>query len=103
MKKIKFPIGIIAMLVAVTAAFAFNIPAKTTDNVVTRYHYTSSSSALTDMQNISNWVAEDPDCGESGTKPCAIDFNGNLAQFDVKLDTYTSAAQITAAAVLKKD
>ena len=103
MKKFKFPLGIAALLIAVTAAFAFNAPEHKTGKTVIRYHYTSSSSLLADMQNISNWVAEDPACGSSGTKPCAIDFDGTLSEFDTQLDTYTSASQVTAAAIKKKN
>ncbi len=103
MKKIKFALGLVTMLVAVTLAFAFNFPAKKEGSVTTRYHYTSSSGLLVDMQNINNWVAEDPECGSEGSKPCAIDFDGNLSQLDAQLDTYTSAAQVTAAAIQKKN
>ncbi|MES2891876.1 MAG: DUF6520 family protein [Bacteroidota bacterium] len=103
MKKLKFPLAFIAVLFAVGAAFAFNVPTPKEKSVVTRYHYTSSSSLLVDMQNINNWIAEDPDCGSEGSKPCAIDFNGNLSQFDAQLDNYTTAAQVTAAAVERKN
>ena len=103
MKKFKSPIAVMALLLATVITFAFVAPVKKDTRVLTRYHYTSSSALLVDMQNINNWVAEDPDCGSTGTKPCAIDFNGNLSQFDAQLDTYTTAAQVTAAAVEKKN
>lgn len=98
MKKIKFSLGAIAMLFAISAAFAFNAPVKKGDGTLTRFHYTSSSSLLADMQNINNWVEENPTCGPGGTKPCAIDINGDLSDLDAQLDTYTSASQVTAAA-----
>lgn len=103
MKKIKFPLGIIALLIAVSAAFAFNVPAKKNGKIPIRYHYTSGSGLLVDMQNIANWKAEDPNCGEFGSKPCAIDFDGTLAQLDVQLDTYTTPGQVEAAAIEKKN
>ncbi len=95
--------AILALLIAVSAAFAFNVPAKESAKVPTRYHYTSSSALLVDMQNIANWTAEDPGCGTNGSKPCAIDFDGNLSELDAQLDTYTTAAQVTASAVQKKN
>lgn len=103
MKKSKFSLAIVAMLFAITGAFAFYTPTKQDSKTVVRYHYTSSSSQLADMKNIDNWVAEDPACGSSGAKPCAIDYNGNLAQFETYLGTFTSASQVTAAAIEKKN
>lgn len=95
--------AIFATLIALTTAFAFNLPVKKDGKVVVRYHYESSSSSLTDMQNISNWTAEDPECGPSGSLPCAIDYDGNLTQFDAYLDAFTTSSQVVAAAIQKKD
>lgn len=102
MKKLKFPMAIVAMLVAVTLAFAFRMPAKE-NNTEVRYHYTSPSPLLSEMQDIDNWVAEDPACSSSGTKPCAIDFEGDLEQFEEHLQEFSSPEAVTAAAIEKKN
>lgn len=103
MKKVKISMAVVAMIVAISAAFAFKAPAKNEVKPPTRYHYTSSSAALVDMQNIANWVAEEPGCGTSGTKPCALDFTGNLSQLDIYLDSFDDPADITTEAVERKN
>lgn len=103
MKTLKFPLIVIAVLVAMAGAFAFKLPGIADKKTLTTYHYTSNSSVLVDMKNIGNWVAEDPGCATTGNLPCAIVYNGDITAFENYLSEFTNAADVTAAASERKE
>ncbi|MEO5984329.1 MAG: DUF6520 family protein [Ferruginibacter sp.] len=90
MKHFKFRLFLAAIVIATGLSFAATAPRNS--NPVT-YHYTSNSTILTDMKNISNWQGVDAACGVSGDIPCAFTYDGN---FSAHLQTYTSAAALVA-------
>lgn len=97
----KYLFGILAMLFAV-AAISFTTLSSVKQTTITRYHYTSNSTVLADVQNINNWVAEEPGCPSTGDLPCAIDYDGDSAAFATYLGGFTSVQAITDVAVQKK-
>ena len=82
------------------SAFTLKEHAKKT-NVT--YHYTSSSDAVVDLQNINNWVAEEPGCGSTGDLPCAISFDGDLNDFQTYISELSTLEEFNAVATEMKE
>ena len=103
MKKIKFPLVVIAILIAVAGAFASNqknTHVNKAGDVL--YHYTSNSDQLADMQNPSNWVVEATGCNSSGDIPCGIIYSDVREDFDEYLLGFGNATALTSAADERK-
>lgn len=85
----------IAMLIALTSAFAFNVKPVNTKATITTYYYLGPNS-LAGVQTPANWVENDDPCDSKGVLPCSLDFSGmNRAAFDAHIATYTSVSQAT--------
>jgi hypothetical protein len=80
MKKIKFPLVVMALLIAVAGAFAGNQKNATAKKGDVTYRYISDSDVLGDMQNIANWEVASSSCGLSGSIPCAFTYDGDFEQ-----------------------
>jgi hypothetical protein len=84
MKKIKIPLFMLAICIALAASFAFSLPGKNA-KPFTVYYYEGTSTNFNVMKDVSNWegVAPHGDCNPTtGTIPCAITFGeGNFAEY----------------------
>lgn len=93
MKRFKMPFFAIAMLIALSCAFAFNVKPVNANATVTTYYYVGPNS-LTGVQTPANWEEIGDPCFSNGSIPCSLDFNGmNRADFDAHIANYISVAQ----------
>ena len=90
-----------AFIVALTGAFAFNVP-EGTGNKFTEYHYTSTSTNFNVMRDPANWLGSGSSgCNSSvGTIPCVIEYTGN--DLGAYLDDLGSSAAIVDEAETKR-
>jgi hypothetical protein len=90
MKKFKLSLLVVAVAIAVTGAFAFNVPAKD-GKAFTAYHYTGGSS-FTDMQDPDFWegVAPAEGCGSTGNIPCTVNTSDPIGTY---LQTFNNASE----------
>ncbi len=74
MKKLKFILPLIAVLLTVAGVFAMKANKQNVKQAMYYYHYTASGTTLSDYQNPGNWepsTQEGPGCSGSG-KPCVV-------------------------------
>ena len=100
MKSIKFPLMLLAIIIAAAGVFAFTIPAKHAKKFTT-YHYTGGSD-FDDMKNPDLWDNASPEvgCGETGDIPCTISTDENLV---VYLNSFGTAAALVEDAVSRRE
>ncbi|MCP9749660.1 DUF6520 family protein [Ferruginibacter sp. HRS2-29] len=90
MKTLKFPAFLLAFVIAITSAFAFNTKPADTEKFSKTYYFIGGNS-LADVKNPSMWIEEAEECGEAGNLPCKKVFTSNVrADFDTHIAGYTS-------------
>lgn len=95
MKKIKFPLLLLAIAVAATIVFAFTLPGKSPKKVTT-YYYTGGSN-FADMQNPAFWNGSSPaeGCGNDGSIPCAVNTSEDIGEY---LESFEDAGELLSVA-----
>lgn len=97
MKRFKFPLFIIALLLALVTTFAFTQNSEPKEKVFTQYHFEGPYTDL-GVANPSNWIAESTsECLENGDLPCGITYSGTRQDFDIMVSGFNNVAEATAA------
>ena len=96
MKSSKFPLVIIAFLIAAATVFAFTTKKAPVKKFDVTYHYTSNSTALQDMKDTSNWEVNHAatGCMQFGDLPCTKTISGDWDDFIDYLDDFIDAGSI---------
>jgi len=101
MKKLKFPLFMLAVAIALTTSFAFKPATKHAGDPIT-YFYTYNSTLLADMQDVDHWEESGPSCSSSGNAPCSITVDGDKEALSDYLDDFESPEDITNSTVYRR-
>jgi len=102
MKTLKFPAFVLAFVIAITGAFAFNTKPVESGKFSKVYFYTGDNT-LAQIQNPSKWILNGDPCGTGSNLPCTKNFVSDVrADFDAHIMAYASVAAATADASTKR-
>lgn len=91
------------LVMAIAIAGAFAATTRETIKTPVLYHYRPTSGNILDLTTASNWYVESTGCGDEGSIPCGIEFEGTRGEFDTYIESFTSVEQMNLVAVDKKD